>query len=178
MVSRISFLSLTSSLASALFFAFSAIGLHLVSELPAGSAVADDATPGSGAPGASAQCTCPAPPSLEKAFDAATLVFVGRVEDKRINPLKKGDYEIKFQVSRKLKGFEDLPTSNVLVYTAKEIAPGKIGDCPFNFIVNGEYLVYATGAPAYLKTSSCARTALLDKSLMDVQRIIRLYSSE
>ena len=189
MVSRISFIQSVRISAKRAFSAARALGaLTVVLGLLAKTSVA--ATPAGSGPGVNsgisapaggtsgAECTCPSPPSLESAYDSSSLVFVGKVEDKHINPLKKGDYEVKFQVTRKLKGFEDLPTSNALVYTARENTPGKIGDCAFDFTVNGEYLVFASGTPAYLKTSACTRTAVLEKSLMDVQRIIRLYSAE
>lgn len=155
---------------------------HLATDVALGQATGPSASnsPSSGPPASAAasNCTCPNKPPLEQSYDQAALVFVGRVQEKRTNPLKKGDVEVKFLVTRKMKGFDEVQSKTVLVYTPKENPVGKIGDCAFEFAENGEYVVFANGSPAYFKTSACTRTELLENALMDVQRMIRLYSSE
>jgi len=117
-------------------------------------------------------CSCEAKPDLDQALEEASVVFVGQVKTKIQNPLKKEQWEVKFAVSRKLKGFEEVPGSIVLVYT-----PEDYEYCGYKFQEGLDYLVFATGNPAHFQTTSCMRTELLDKALTDVHKLIRLTGS-
>lgn len=117
-------------------------------------------------------CTCDPKPDLEQALAEASIVFVGQVKSKIQNPLRKEQWEVKFTVSRKLKGFEEVPGSIVLVYT-----PEDFEYCGYRFQEGLDYLVFATGNPAHFQTTSCMRTEVLDKVLTDVHKLIRLTGS-
>ena len=119
-----------------------------------------------------AACSCEPKPDLDQALEEASVVFVGQVKSKIQNPLKKQQWEVKFAVSRKLKGFEEVPGSIVLVYT-----PEDFEYCGYKFQEGLDYLVFANGNPAHFQTSTCMRTELLDKALTDVHKLIRLTGS-
>lgn len=119
-------------------------------------------------------CSCAPKPELETALEQASLVFVGRVEDQRPSPFKKGQIEVKFIVFRKFKGFEELPKSEfVLIHTAKDSAT-----CGYNFTNGFEYLVYATGTPANFRTNLCSRTEVLENAQLDQHRLLRLTGQQ
>lgn len=129
------------------------------------------------APGAlpsAESCSCPPKPSIEDAFEEASLIFVGMARENTVNPLKKNDREVKFKVTRKLKGFEEVPGSgdSVIVYT-----PDSPTRCGIQFGDGLDYLVFAKGNPAYYQTTSCTRTDVLDKVLVDVHKLLRLTNS-
>ena len=108
-------------------------------------------------------------PELEKALENASLVFVGQVKAKAENPLKKEQWEVRFKVSRKLKGFEEVPGEVVLIYTPKDHE-----FCGYKFGDGLDYLVFATGNPAHFQTTTCTRTEVLDRVLTDVHKLLRL----
>lgn len=114
-------------------------------------------------------CTCETKPDLEEAVQKASLVFVGQVKEIKDNPLRKEQKEVRFIISRKLKGFEEVGTNTVLVYT-----PSEFEYCGYKFQEGLDYLVFATGSPAHFQTTSCTRTEVLDKVLTDVHKLIRL----
>ena len=130
-------------------------------------------TGGIASPTPAQACTCPSKAELEEALEKSSLVFVGSVKDKRVNPLKAEESEVRFTVTRKLKGFEEVPTSTVLVYT-----PIDPEYCGYNFSPGMEYLVFATGTPAHFRTDTCSRTDIIDKVLVDIHKLIRLTGSE
>ena len=121
------------------------------------------------APASAQACTCDPKPDIEQALEQSSVVFVGQVKSKVENPLKKEQWEVKFSVSRKLKGFEEVPGNQVLIYTPKDHEY-----CGYKFQDGLDYVVYATGNPAHLQTTSCMRTEILDKVLTDVHKLIRL----
>ncbi len=108
-------------------------------------------------------------PELEQALEKASLVFVGQVKAKIENPLKKDQWEVRFSVTRKLKGFEEVPGSVVLIYTPKDFEY-----CGYKFGEGLDYLVFANGNPAHFQTTTCTRTEVLEKVLTDVHKLIRL----
>lgn len=114
-------------------------------------------------------CECESKPDLEEAVEKSSLVFVGQVKEIKDNPLRKEQREVRFIVSRKLKGFEEVSTNNVLIYT-----PSEFEYCGFKFQPGLDYLVFATGSPAHFQTTTCSRTDVLDKVLTDVHKLIRL----
>ena len=111
-------------------------------------------------------CNCTENDETEAALAKATIVFVGQVKYKKIHPLKKNEYEVKFQVTKKIKGFEEVPGNMVLIYT-----PIDFEYCGYRFGVGLDYLVYAEGNPAHFKTSSCSRTNILEKSQAEIQKL-------
>ncbi|OVE79984.1 hypothetical protein BVY02_01690, partial [bacterium J17] len=118
-------------------------------------------------------CSCGEKQDIRTALGNSTMVFVGRVEELRENPLKPGLKEIKLAVLRKFKGFEEVQTRFVYVYTPNESAL-----CGFNFSGGMDYLVFASGTPAHFKTNICSRTRLLDDAQRDVQLLMRLMKKK
>ncbi|MFN8389134.1 MAG: hypothetical protein U0136_02450 [Bdellovibrionota bacterium] len=114
-------------------------------------------------------CSCDEKQDLAEALEKSSLVFVGQVKGKSINPLRKEQSEVRFTVNRKLKGFEEVPSNTVLVYT-----PVDFEYCGYKFQEGLDYLVFATGTPAHFQTTTCTRTEVLDKVLTDVHKLIRM----
>ncbi len=120
-------------------------------------------------PAVAKRCTCPTKPSLEDALDKSSLVFVGQVKDLSVSPLKPDHTQIKFSVNRKLKGFDEVAGNSVLVYSPKTLE-----SCGIAFTEGMDYLVFASGNPAFFQTTSCSLTDVLDRVLVDVHRLIRM----
>lgn len=118
------------------------------------------------------RCSCPTKPTLEEALDKASLVFVGQVKDLSVSPLKPDHTQVKFSVNRKLKGFEEVAGNSVLVYS-----PKTLDGCGIAFTEGMDYLVFATGNPAFFQTTSCTNTDVLERVLVDVHRLIRMTAS-
>lgn len=114
-------------------------------------------------------CTCEPKPDVSQALDDASLVFVGRVVSKSVNPFRPEEQEVKFTVTRKLKGFDEIGANTVLVYTPRDHEY-----CGYKFGEGLDYLVFAVGSPAHFKTTSCTRTEVLENALTDVQKLIRM----
>lgn len=118
-------------------------------------------------------CSCPASEEAEAALAKATIVFVGQVKSKKVQPLKKNEYEVKFQVTKKIKGFEEVPGNTVLIYT-----PIDYEYCGYKFGVGLDYLVYGEGNPAHFKTSSCSRTNIIEKSQAEIQKLQKAVGTQ
>lgn len=114
-------------------------------------------------------CTCEEKLSLDDAYAKADLIFVGQVKAKAHHPLREDKVEFRFSVARKIKGFEEVNGSTVFVYTPRDHEY-----CGYRFQEGQDYLVYAEGTPANFRTTACTRTDVLDKALLDVQKLIRM----
>lgn len=114
-------------------------------------------------------CTCEAKPDLDQALDDAAMVFVGRVVSKSVNPLRPEEQEVKFTITRRLKNFDEITGNTILIYTPRDHEY-----CGYKFGEGLDYLVFAAGTPAHFKTTSCTRTEVLENSLTDVQKLIRM----
>jgi hypothetical protein len=114
-------------------------------------------------------CTCEDKPSLDEAYNKASLIFVGQVKARANHPLREDKVEFRFAVTRKIKGFEEVNGSTVFIYTPRDHEY-----CGYRFQEGQDYLVYAEGTPANFRTTACTRTDVLDKALLDVQKLIRM----
>ncbi len=123
------------------------------------------------APSAALACSCGEKASVEESLKDSSLVFVGRVLDQRETAFKPNHTEVRFTVFKKYKGFEEMPKSAeyVVVYSPREEST-----CGYKFNNGFEYLVFATGSPAFLKVDLCSRTDVLESAQLDQHRIIRL----
>ncbi len=118
-------------------------------------------------------CDCPAQPSFDDALAKSSVVFLGRVEEIGTSGYKKGFVQIKLFAIKKFKGFEELPTNDIVVmYT-----PAGQEQCGYKFQNGFEYIIYATGNPAFLQTGACSRTEVLEKAQLDEQRLLRLSTA-
>ena len=116
-------------------------------------------------------CSCAEKPTLEQTVKDSTLIFVGRVLEQRETAHKPDYTEIRFTVLKKFKGFEEVPKSAdyVVIYT-----PNQESLCGYAFSNGFEYLVFASGKPAFLKVDLCSRTDVLENAQLDQHRLIRL----
>jgi len=124
------------------------------------------------------ECTCPAKPEIVDALRDSSVAFVGRAEKVKHSPLRKGYEEIKFKVFKRYKFNTELADEEPLVQTQQNFTfiytPTEKASCSFNFREGYDYLVYASGTPAFLKTDSCTRTSVLDYVLNEVKTIENL----
>lgn len=118
-----------------------------------------------------ADCECPEKPKLEAAYDQATLVFLGRVELQGREPLKPNYKKVKFSVLGKFKWSEEFTDKTVDIYT-----PKKKEECGIRFQNGFDYLVFASGNPAFVKTTKCSRTEVLEKARLDHERLRRMVT--
>lgn len=116
-----------------------------------------------------ADCKCPGKPALKAAFDAASIVFVGRVEEQRLTPLKPGFKEIRVTVLTLFKDDEELRRDTLVFYT-----PETEEACGYNFQPGFEYVIYASGNPAFYKSSACDRTEVLENASVDLHYLQKL----
>ena len=101
------------------------------------------------------------------------VIFVGRAKEVTTSAFKPKEFGIRFAIMQKLKGLEDIPLKNVLVYT-----PRLTGDCGIEFTIGHDYLIFANGSLAYMHTNSCSETNMLEASKLNVERLNRVLDSE
>ena len=109
------------------------------------------------APGTASACSCTNNLTLQQEFDFAAAVFSARVV--QVEPY--GDGLHVFVWLEPIARWKGGISSPLLVFT-----PANEGICGFPFVVDGEYLVFATsgtldGAPIFF-THLCARTSPLE----------------
>lgn len=116
-----------------------------------------------------ADCKCPKGKSTDEAYKGSDVVFLGQVISvAKANILREGFKEVKLILTVPYKGTEILPaTEYVTVYTEE-------GPCGVEFIRQNDYLVFAKGAPAFLKTSTCDLTDIQESSREKQGRVDKL----
>jgi hypothetical protein len=114
-------------------------------------------------------CDCGPETTLEDRLANASVVFVGQASDTRRNPLKPGEVEVRFAVSNRFKGFEEVLTEQIVVYSKLDA-----GQCGYQFHTGADYLVFAQGNPAHYVTTACDGTDILESSSLAVEKLIRL----
>jgi len=71
---------------------------------------------------------------------------------------------------KKYKGLENYPNSeSVVVY-----APVSTDPCTLKFIKGNDYLVFADGNPAFLKTNSCSMSGLQEGRSQEILELNKL----
>jgi hypothetical protein len=118
---------------------------------------------GSSARSASAACSCE-PLTVSKARDRAEAVFVGTVVESFREVTANGfEWRVRLRVEQTWKGASD--ADEVIIYTS--------GDCMISFDAGKKYLVFARrqDGRGRLVTDSCMKTASLDASADDVQKL-------
>lgn len=137
-----------------------------------------DAPPDGGSPAAAGavvpteKCSCEERPALPKLLEQSSISFVGRVERLDNNPRRPGFVEVTFTVLNRFKGFEEVKTQKVLIYTPKE------GSCSYAFRIGLDYLVFASGTPANFKADTCSGTEILENSYTDIERLKRMTAND
>lgn len=112
---------------------------------------------------AETECSCKEVPSVAAAFAASEIVIVGQADQVGVSSLKKDFLEVRLRISRVYKGFDGRPVQpeQVAVYT-----PIGESKCGYSFLRGMDYLVYATGNPAFYQTTRCNRTTMLESAMM------------
>ena len=110
-------------------------------------------------------CSC-IPIGLAEAKEQASIVFIGRVKGVKISTVREGQKEARLEVLKTYKGGEEILTESVLVYT-----PRNESLCGFRFVIGSDYVVFATGTPAYFKTNACMRNKILELAREEVAEL-------
>lgn len=118
-------------------------------------------------------CVCQQNPTIDQAYEKASVVFVGQAISVKRSVLRKNQFEVRFSVTRKFKGFEEIQGDSVLIFTSTEFEY-----CGYNFHEGMDYLVIAGGNPAKLTVNSCDKTNVLENAKADVDRLIKLSASQ
>jgi hypothetical protein len=108
-------------------------------------------------------CKCAPPPTVALSYDAATAVFIGKVE--KIE-------EVRYQrvvTLRLIEGFKGTTTKTITLHTG---SGG--GDCGYGFLLNRSYLVYAGGTADDLGTNICSRTKSVGKASLELSELRKL----
>lgn len=117
-----------------------------------------------GATTTSAFAACPCEPlTVSKARDRAEAVFVGTVVESYREMTADGfEWRVRLRVEQTWKG---VGRDELIVYTS--------GDCMLTFDAGKKYLVFAhrQEGRGRLVTDSCMKTALLDASADDLQKL-------
>ncbi|MCA1815203.1 MAG: hypothetical protein LC746_02120 [Acidobacteria bacterium] len=114
---------------------------------------------------AAATCACAESPTVSKAKDRAEAVFVGTVVESHREMTAQGfEWRVRLRVEQTWKGATD---DEIVIYT--------LGDCALTFETGKKYLVFARrqDGRGRLVTDTCMKTAPLDASADDVQRLGR-----
>lgn len=114
-------------------------------------------------------CSCAGREALTEALSKSTIVFMGQVISVRQNPLKPTELEVQFRISVTYKGEEEIQGQ-----TATIITNGEESMCGYPFTRGGDYVVFATGNPANLRTGLCSRTSQLEAFQDDLPRLEEL----
>lgn len=114
---------------------------------------------------AEGKCNCPPKPNIAADLKKSSVVFLGQVVEVRPQfPLHVGHYYIRFLPMKRFKGLENYPNpENIVVY-----APISSDPCSFRFIKGNDYLVFADGNPAFLKTNSCSNTGIQEDRSQEI----------
>ena len=113
-------------------------------------------------------CSCPKKQELEEAYAQSSAVFIGRVELQEDTVLRPEYQQVRIVVLRKFKWPEELTSQSLVLYTAKEEAK-----CGYKFQNGFDYLIFATGTPAFLRVDECSRTEVLEKAQGDQLKLQR-----
>jgi hypothetical protein len=120
---------------------------------------------------AAEKCVCPQKRTVEAEYDSSQMVFIGQVaEVKPKFPLHKDHMYVKLRVMKKFKGFENTPKKEVLVM----FTPVNSDPCSVKFVKDNDYLIFAKGNPAFLKTTLCDLSGMQEeraKELIELEKI-------
>jgi hypothetical protein len=108
-------------------------------------------------------CKCAPAPSVLLSYDAATTVFMGKVQSIQ---------EVKYQRVVTLRIIEAFKGAQVKTITLHTGSGG--GDCGFPFVLNRSYLVYASGTLNDLGTNICSRTKGVAKASPELGELRKL----
>ena len=114
-------------------------------------------------------CECPSQSELGSLLEQASLVFSGRVKELKQSQFRPGYREVQLSLITRIKGGEEVRADSVVVYTADSRE-----QCGFSFSSGKDYLVFATGSPAFFRTTACLGTRELENALYDVQLLMQM----
>lgn len=100
-------------------------------------------------------CSCPPKGVLKAEVDKNDVVFIGQVSEVvNVGALRPGYQMVRFLPMKKYKGKELLVNpEKISVFT-----PDSPTKCGVKFSRQIDYLVFASGSPAFLKVTSCSLT--------------------
>ncbi|MCC6953325.1 MAG: hypothetical protein IT290_04340, partial [Deltaproteobacteria bacterium] len=94
---------------------------------------------------------------------------IGSAEKVTRSPVKEGYMEARFTIMKRLKGFDEILGDKVFVFT-----PDKPENCGYPFSPGQDYVVFAQGNPAGLRTTSCLGTVYLDNVTGEIDSLLKL----
>ena len=108
-------------------------------------------------------CSCTPTPDTKTVYNNSSVVFVGQVEKVEHSNYRPGYNQITFRSLSVLKGEEEVLQDHLVIYTKSSEQ-----ECGYPFYLGLDYVVYATGIPAFYQTDKCTRNILLDKALEEL----------
>lgn len=118
-------------------------------------------------------CPCAKRGTLESDIAKHDVIFVGQVMDiKPAGLLRPGYNLVRFMPMKTYKGKNLMPNlESVTVFT-----PDTEKECGISFNKRIDYVVFASGNPAFLKVNNCTRTDVQENAkamLVEMEKIIR-----
>ena len=114
---------------------------------------------------AESACKC-STPDTKTAFNNSSLVLIGRIVKTAPSIYKKGYSEINILPTAVFKGSEEVRDKDIIIYT--KLSPE---ECGAQLIPGLDYIIYASGVPAFLTTTSCSRNTLLDSAKDEIVKL-------
>jgi hypothetical protein len=109
----------------------------------------------------SAACKCPQKGGVKAEFDKHDVVFLGQVlNSKAAGLIRPGFTLVTFMPIKIYKGNRLLPNPEVITI----FTPDTPGECGLTFSKRIDYVVFASGKPAFLRSDSCTRTDIQENS--------------
>ncbi len=120
-------------------------------------------------------CKCPKLPTVTDAFNQSQIVFLGQVVTvEQASAIRPNYNVVKLIMTKPYKGADLLPpTDYVVVFT-----PDKEKDCGVSFSKQSDYLVFASGNPAFLKTSLCNLTEIQESRKAEQMKLDELVKDK
>ena len=120
-------------------------------------------------------CKCPKVLTTTEAFNQNSLVFLGQVISVEKASAIRPNYNIvKMILTKSYKGEDLLPkTDYVVIYT-----PDKEKECGVQFARQSDYIVFANGNPAFMKTNSCSLTGIQETKKAEQAKLDELAAKK
>jgi hypothetical protein len=120
-------------------------------------------------------CKCPKLPTVNDAYNQSPIIFLGQVVSvEQASAIRPNYNVVKLIMTKSYKGTELLPqTDYVVVYT-----PDKEKDCGVSFSKQSDYLVFASGNPAFLKTTLCNLTEIQESRKAEQMKLDELIKDK
>ena len=120
-----------------------------------------------------ADCKCGKAKTTDESYKSSDMVFLGQVVSvDKASAIHEGHKVIKLMITVPYKGTDLLPATEYVTVFSED------GPCGVEFVRQSDYLIFAKGQPAFLKTSVCDLTEIQETSREKQVRVEKLSKGE